>query len=164
MPVLPLVGSIIVVTPGLILPAFSAASIIAKPMRSFTLETGFWLSSLATTVAGSPAATRFNLTSGVCPISSVTSAAMRAIIILLLPGKHGPGSLDVADFGSGAACLVRKSAQSGANRHRSWHQGSVSDIDAWQQVRPEARSMASVVFRVGSPERPQTEGTVPSRA
>ena len=54
MPVLPLVGSIRTVLPGVILPAFSAASIMAKPMRSFTLDAGFWLSSLATTVAGKP--------------------------------------------------------------------------------------------------------------
>ena len=40
MPVLPLVGSIRTVLPGVILPAFSAASISARPMRSLTLETG----------------------------------------------------------------------------------------------------------------------------
>ena len=40
MPVLPLVGSMSTVLPGVILPAFSAASIMAKPMRSFTLDSG----------------------------------------------------------------------------------------------------------------------------
>src|ERR1035438_8888971 len=89
MPVLPLVGSMSTVSPGLILPALSAASIIAKPMRSFTLLTGFWLSSLATTVAGSPAAMRLSRTSGVRPMSSVTSAAMRAMIFSFFRAK-GP--------------------------------------------------------------------------
>ena len=42
----------------------SASSIMAMPMRSFTLERGFWLSSLATTVAGSPADTRLRRTRG----------------------------------------------------------------------------------------------------
>jgi hypothetical protein len=36
MPVLPLVGSTMVVTPGWINPAASASSIIATPMRSLT--------------------------------------------------------------------------------------------------------------------------------
>ncbi len=39
MPVLPLVGSTMIVS-GLIRPAFSAASIIDTPMRSFTLCAG----------------------------------------------------------------------------------------------------------------------------
>jgi hypothetical protein len=95
MPVLPLVGSIRTVSPGLILPAFSADSISARPMRSFTLDTGFWLSSLATTVAGNPAATRFSRTNGVRPISSVTFAAMRAIIF-----SYSWDTLPVADFQS----------------------------------------------------------------
>ena len=46
-PVLPLVASTIVVRPGSILPSASAASIIATPMRSFTLPPGFKDSSLA---------------------------------------------------------------------------------------------------------------------
>src|SRR5580698_11219888 len=92
MPVLPLVGSIKIVFPGEILPAFSAASIMAKPMRSLTLDAGFWLSSLATTVAGNPAATRFSRTRGVWPINSVTFAAMRAMMISFFRGL-GPGSL-----------------------------------------------------------------------
>ena len=49
MPVLPLVGSTITVLPGAIMPSRSAASIIARPMRSLTLASGFWLSSFATT-------------------------------------------------------------------------------------------------------------------
>ena len=46
MPVLPLVGSMITVS-SLILPSRSAASIIARPMRSLTLHSGFKFSSLA---------------------------------------------------------------------------------------------------------------------
>ena len=48
MPVLPLVGSTMIVF-GLIFPAFSAASIIATPMRSLTDQSGLKFSSLATT-------------------------------------------------------------------------------------------------------------------
>ncbi len=77
MPVLPLVGSTIVVLPGWIRPSRSAATIIARPMRSFTLSAGFWLSSLATIWAFTPAVTLLSRTSGVRPISSVTSFAMR---------------------------------------------------------------------------------------
>ena len=60
MPVLPLVGSISTVLPGVIFPSRSAASIMANPMRSFTLLAGLRLSSLATTVAVAPSVTRFS--------------------------------------------------------------------------------------------------------
>src|ERR1700730_2277449 len=53
--VLPEVGSMMVLTPGLILPAFSAASIMATPMRSFTDDIGFKNSSLARTSPDTPA-------------------------------------------------------------------------------------------------------------
>ena len=76
MPVLPLVGSTNTVS-GLTWPSRSAASIIATPMRSFTLEAGLNISSLATTSATQPSVTRFSLTSGVPPTSSVTSLATR---------------------------------------------------------------------------------------
>ena len=46
------------------------------PMRSFTLAKGFWLSSFATTSATQPSVTLFSRTSGVWPISSVTSFAI----------------------------------------------------------------------------------------
>ncbi len=49
MPVLPLVGSTIVVLPGMMRPWASSASIIATPMRSLTLPIGLKNSSLATT-------------------------------------------------------------------------------------------------------------------
>src|SRR5580698_2411378 len=117
-PVLPLVGSIRMVSPGLIRPAFSALSIMANPMRSFTLAAGFRLSSLATTVAGKPADTRFRRTKGVRPISSVTFAAIRAIFYLLVafsgkPSKRriiGPEGWICVGFRSdpcGAGKLVR---------------------------------------------------------
>ena len=61
---------------GLISPAFSAASIMATPMRSFTLPAGLKDSSLATTSATAPSVTRRSRTSGVFPISCVTSSAM----------------------------------------------------------------------------------------
>src|SRR5271169_1336441 len=54
------------------------------PMRSFTLATGFWLSSFATTSATQPAVTLFSRTSGVWPISSVTSFAILIIHLIYL--------------------------------------------------------------------------------
>src|SRR5262245_35860436 len=72
MPVLPLVGSISV-TPGLILPSRSAASIIAFAMRSLTLHSGFMFSSLARTVATHPSVTFRSCTSGVFPMHCVMS-------------------------------------------------------------------------------------------
>ena len=81
MPVLPLVGSISTVWPGRIFPARSASLIMLTPMRSFTLLHGFWLSSLATTVAFAPAVTLLSRTSGVCPISSVTSLAIFIVLL-----------------------------------------------------------------------------------
>ena len=53
--------------PGVILPLFSASSIIASPMRSLTEEQGCMLSSLASTVAGAPSVTLLSLSSGVLP-------------------------------------------------------------------------------------------------
>ena len=54
----------------------SAASIIDSPIRSFTLCAGFWYSSLAVTSATQPAERRLMRTSGVLPMSLVTSVAM----------------------------------------------------------------------------------------
>src|SRR6516164_7475471 len=76
MPVLPLVGSMSTVLPGWIFPERSASSIMLTPMRSFTLESGFWLSSLATTWAAQPLVTLFSRTIGVLPINCVTSFAI----------------------------------------------------------------------------------------
>ena len=86
MPVLPLVGSIRTVLPGVILPSRSAASIMARPMRSFTLLAGLRLSSLTTTVAGAPSVTRFSWTRGVLPIRSVIFFAM----FIVSPLTHNP--------------------------------------------------------------------------
>ncbi len=64
-----------VLTPGVSLPAFSAASIIATPMRSFTDASGLKNSSLARIAALPPAgcARRLRRTSGVAPMISVMS-------------------------------------------------------------------------------------------
>src|SRR3954453_1152623 len=76
MPVLPLVGSTITVS-LLIFPARSAASIIARPMRSLTLESGLKNSHLASTVACPGGISRLIRTSGVPPIVSVMSLKTR---------------------------------------------------------------------------------------
>ena len=75
MPVLPEVGSMMVLTPGLILPAFSAASIIETPMRSFTDDIGLKNSSLARISAVTPSrwGRRLRRTRGVAPMVSVMS-------------------------------------------------------------------------------------------
>ena len=70
MPVLPLVGSMSVVTPGLMPFSRSRSSIIARPMRSLTLESGLKNSSFASTVAPAPSVILLSLTSGVLPIVS----------------------------------------------------------------------------------------------
>ena len=74
----PLVGSRTIVS-GPISPSFSAASIIATPMRSFTLWAGLKYSSFATTVAAAPSVTRLRRTSGVLPISCDMSSAILTV-------------------------------------------------------------------------------------
>ncbi len=69
MPVLPLVGSMMTVS-FFRMPRFSASSIMAMPMRSLTLPSGLKNSHLSRMVAGKPAVTLFNLTSGVRPTVS----------------------------------------------------------------------------------------------
>ena len=69
MPVLPLVGSTIRVS-GVRRPRFSASSIIAIPIRSFTLPSGLKNSHLRRMVASKPAVMRFRRTSGVRPTVS----------------------------------------------------------------------------------------------
>src|SRR5919108_851988 len=68
-PVFPEVGSTMV-PPGRRCPFRSAASIIRRPMRSFTLPPGFSISSLASTVPGTSRATRPRRTRGVWPMAS----------------------------------------------------------------------------------------------
>jgi hypothetical protein len=70
MPVFPDVGSTIVVRPGSILPSASAASIMATPMRSFTLPAGLYASSFPSSSAPQSGATRVRRTSGVPPTRS----------------------------------------------------------------------------------------------
>ncbi len=76
MPVLPLVGSMIVVLPGAMRPSRSAASIIARPMRSLTLPPGLNDSSLPSTSAPLSSEIRLRRTRGVRPISSVMLPAL----------------------------------------------------------------------------------------
>src|SRR5687768_11863286 len=76
MPVLPLVGSTMTVSRST-RPARSPASIMARPMRSFTLASGLKNSHLASTVACSRGTSRLMRTSGVPPIVSVMSLKMR---------------------------------------------------------------------------------------
>ena len=73
MPVLPLVGSMMMVS-GLILPSRSPASIMATPMRSLTDQSGLKFSSLATTVALASPTTRRSRISGVLPMDWVMSS------------------------------------------------------------------------------------------
>jgi hypothetical protein len=78
MPVLPLVGSMIVV-PALILPSRSPASIMDTPIRSFTEPIGLKNSSLARMFAFAPRCLgrRLSRTRGVSPIVSVIELKMR---------------------------------------------------------------------------------------
>src|SRR5690242_10806091 len=75
------------VLPGWIFPAFSASVIRLTPIRSFTLEHGLKLSSFASTVALLPFTTLLSCTSGVRPISSVTSFATFITLNLLQNGS-----------------------------------------------------------------------------
>lgn len=72
---LPLVGSTSVVLPGLMAPRASASSIMLRPMRSFTLQQGCMISSLAATRPPPGATTRLRNTIGVLPTRSVMPAA-----------------------------------------------------------------------------------------
>src|SRR4029450_4605440 len=68
-PVFPEVGSTIV-PPGRRRPSRSAAKVIRRPIRSFTLPPGFSISSLARTTGRIPRVTARRRTSGVCPTAS----------------------------------------------------------------------------------------------
>ena len=83
-PVFPEVGSIIV-DPFFNAPVFSASSIIALAIRSFTLPAGLKYSSFSSTVASSPSARSIFSASrrGVFPIRSKMLLLIFAIIILL---------------------------------------------------------------------------------
>ncbi len=58
--------------PGVSVPAASAASIIAIPMRSFTDPPGFMNSALPYTGVTAPSTTRLSRISGVQPMTSST--------------------------------------------------------------------------------------------
>jgi hypothetical protein len=70
-PVLPLVGSTTVI-PGFREPSRSAASIIARQIRSFTLPPGLKNSALPYTAAEPGASSFASRSSGVLPICSIT--------------------------------------------------------------------------------------------
>ena len=72
MPVLPLVGSMMCVS-GVSRPDFSAASIMARPMRSFTLLQGLKNSSFTSTVAAPAGTMRLSLTRGVLYVVATMS-------------------------------------------------------------------------------------------
>src|SRR5438552_12023854 len=74
-PVLPLVGSTIV-PPGFSRPRFSASSIIARPIRSFTEPPGLSISSFATRRGRRPLPIRLSCTRGVLPTRPRMSGAM----------------------------------------------------------------------------------------
>src|SRR6187455_2042665 len=99
MPVLPLVGSTIVVLPGVIAPAASASSIIALAIRSFTEPPGFQCSHLAhTSAAPSPGRLR-SWTSAVPPTRSRIFAVTRSglsVTLFRLRAAH-PALAVVAD-------------------------------------------------------------------
>ncbi len=75
MPVLPDVGSISTVLPGVMRPSASSTSIIDTPIRSFTLESGLKNSSFKRMSALAPASLAIfdRRTRGVWPIVSVMS-------------------------------------------------------------------------------------------
>ncbi len=83
MPVLPLVGSMMTVL-SLISPSRSAASIIARPMRSFTLQSGFMFSTFATTVATQPSVTCRSRTCGVLPMHWVMSSKIWLVVAVAM--------------------------------------------------------------------------------
>src|SRR6185369_13903229 len=78
MPVLPLVGSMIV-APGFNRPSFSAASIIARQIRSLMLPPGLNDSSFAHTSPQPSGTTRFSRTTGVAEIRSRGESATNAV-------------------------------------------------------------------------------------
>ncbi len=90
MPVLPEVGSISTV-PGPIRPSRSAASIMARPIRSLTEARGLKNSSLPTTSAAPPNSlvSRGSRTSGVAPMVSVME-------LYILPRNSGADTVMIS--------------------------------------------------------------------
>src|SRR5258708_23045022 len=71
------------VPPGVRSPRFSAASIIARPIRSLTEPPGLSISSFATRRGLRPLPRRFSSTRGVLPTSPRTSLAMGMLRMLV---------------------------------------------------------------------------------
>ena len=73
------------VPPGLRRPSLSAASIMARATRSLALPPGFMASTLASRGSRSPLLREYSrrATSGVCPMSAVTSLAIFIMFHLL---------------------------------------------------------------------------------
>src|SRR2546423_13048518 len=90
-PVFPDVGSTMV-PPGFSRPARSPASIMRRPIRSFTLPPGFSISSLARIVGRTPRAMRCSRTRGVLPMASsdVSSTCIDGPLPAVHPGGGGP--------------------------------------------------------------------------
>src|SRR5919197_484503 len=108
-PVLPDVGSTIV-PPGFSRPSRSAASIIGRPIRSFTLPPGLSISSFASTCGRTPRATECRRTSGVSPTASrKESRTSNARIPLVVPSPSpGPSLGPVARAGPASGTSYRR--------------------------------------------------------
>src|SRR6266545_1009184 len=87
-PVFPEVGSTIV-PPGRSCPPRSAASIMRRPIRSFTLPPGFSISSLAKMAGRTPRTTLWSRTSGVLPMPSRNDSST-CTVPPPAPGDPGP--------------------------------------------------------------------------
>src|SRR3990170_2413905 len=110
MPVLPLVGSTMV-SPGLIRPSRSAASIMLRAIRSLTLPAGLCDSTFATTSAAPSGTTRFSRTMGVPPISSSTVSAICPSLFMpslsddVARAARADGAVPLRQFGDG--CVLQ---------------------------------------------------------
>ena len=104
MPVLPLVGSMMTVS-LVSVPLFSASSIIAMPMRSFTLESGLKNSHLSSTVASMPSVTLLSRTNGVRPTVSTMSLNILAIFVINSRHRAALALVGWGDYFLAAACL-----------------------------------------------------------
>src|SRR5947209_18633742 len=113
MPVLPDVGSMIVVMPGVMRPARSAAKIIDAPMRSLTEHIGLNDSSLTRTSAAPVAGKRFKRTSGVWPMVSS--------MLLLIFGRRDMKIAFMKFIRAISHSLARRQAQTKGDAGRRRH-------------------------------------------
>src|SRR4029077_19897017 len=114
MPVLPDDGSRMR-CPGLSDPSFSAASIIARAMRSFTEPNGFWLSILARFRTRGFGLSALTSTSGVLPIMSSAEPYTAAINEMLLGQSGFTDPFDREGHGGG---MRREPAEEHSGRAR----------------------------------------------